>query len=67
MSVELEINKHCSLASRWLKRDKNVRLEGITENGLPHAAVFPSIHPSIHPSVFLTNDGEEKNRTRNEI
>jgi len=63
MSVELEINKHCSLASRWLKRDKNAMLEGITENGLPYASVFPS----IHPSVFLTNDREEKNRTRNEI
>jgi hypothetical protein len=32
-------------------------LEGITENGLPHASVFPS----IHPSVFLANDGEEQN------
>jgi len=63
VSVESEINKHCSLANRWLQRDKNVMLEGITENGLPHASVFPS----IHPSVFLTNDREEKNRTRNEI
>lgn len=35
--------KHCSLASRWLKRDESSMLEGITENGLSHASVIPSI------------------------